>query len=191
MTIIPRYRPFALVALLVSTLYVSGWLESIERDLLDLRARLPKRPASGELVLVAIDPASLQALNSWPWPRRYHAQALERLLAAGARRIAFDIDFSSSSTPEDDRALADGAGAGGPGSGGARRAPPMGPASSSSIPRPCPASSAMPARRRSTCARTREGLIRRVQHRHGVGRHGRADHAGLADRREASRRARC
>jgi hypothetical protein len=28
-TIIPRYRPFALVALLVSTLYVSGWLESI------------------------------------------------------------------------------------------------------------------------------------------------------------------
>ena len=106
MMTIPRYRPFALVALLVSTLYVSGWLESIERDLLDLRARLQKRPASGELVLVTIDPASLQALNSWPWPRRYHAQVLERLLAAGARRTAFDIDFSSSSTPEDDRALA-------------------------------------------------------------------------------------
>ena len=97
-TTIPRYRPFALVALLVSTLYVCGWLESIERDLLDLRARLQKRPASGELVLVTIDPASLQALNSWPWPRCYHAQVLERLLAAGARRIAFDIDFSSSST---------------------------------------------------------------------------------------------
>ena len=42
MTIL-RYRPFALVALLVSTLYVSGWLESIERDLLDLRARSAKR----------------------------------------------------------------------------------------------------------------------------------------------------
>jgi diguanylate cyclase (GGDEF)-like protein/PAS domain S-box-containing protein len=106
MTIL-RYRPFALVALLVSTLYLSGWLESIERDLVDLRARLQARSASGELLIVAIDPASLRALNSWPWPRRYHAGVLKRLLAAGARRIAFDIDFSSSSTPEDDRAFAD------------------------------------------------------------------------------------
>jgi diguanylate cyclase (GGDEF)-like protein/PAS domain S-box-containing protein len=106
MTIL-RYRPFALVALLVSTLYLSGWLESIERDLVDLRARLQARSASGELLIVAIDPASLRALNSWPWPRRYHAGVLTRLLAAGARRIAFDIDFSSSSTAEDDRAFAD------------------------------------------------------------------------------------
>jgi diguanylate cyclase (GGDEF)-like protein/PAS domain S-box-containing protein len=105
--LIARYRPFTLVALLVSTLYAGGWFESIERGLVDLRARLQPRPASGELLVVAIDPASLQALNSWPWPRRYHAEVLRRLLAAGARRVAFDIDFSSSSTPADDRALAD------------------------------------------------------------------------------------
>ena len=101
-----RYRPFALVALLVSALYLSGWLELIELDLLDMRAGLQARAASGELLVVAIDPASLRALNGWPWPRRYHAEVLNRLLAAGARRVAFDIDFSSSSTPEDDAAFA-------------------------------------------------------------------------------------
>ena len=101
----PRHRPFLLVGLLVAALYLVGWLDKIERDLIDLRSHLHTRPASGELLVVAIDPASLHALKRWPWPRRYHADVLERLLAAGARRVAFDIDFSSPSTPEDDRAL--------------------------------------------------------------------------------------
>jgi diguanylate cyclase (GGDEF)-like protein/PAS domain S-box-containing protein len=104
---VPRHRPFLLVGLLVAALYLGGWFDKIERDLIDLRAHLHARPASGELVVVAIDPASLQALNRWPWPRRYHAEVLKRLLADGARRVAFDIDFSSPSTPEDDRALAE------------------------------------------------------------------------------------
>ncbi len=103
----PRHRPFLLVGLLVAGLYLAGWLDGLERDLTDLRARLHTRPASGELLVVAIDPASLQALQHWPWPRRYHAEVLRHLLAAGARRVAFDIDFSSSSTPGDDRALED------------------------------------------------------------------------------------
>jgi diguanylate cyclase (GGDEF)-like protein/PAS domain S-box-containing protein len=103
------FRPFVFVAVLIATVYQVGWLSFIERGLLDARARLWSRPASGELVVVAIDPASLHALRRWPWPwpRRYHAEVLKRLLAAGARRIAFDFDFSSSQTPEDDRALAD------------------------------------------------------------------------------------
>ena len=101
----PRHRPFLLLGLLVAALYLGGWLDPIERNLLDLRAHLHMRPASGQLVVVAIDPASLQALQRWPWPRRYHAEVLRRLLAAGARRVAFDIDFSSSSAPQDDQAL--------------------------------------------------------------------------------------
>ncbi len=101
----PRHRPFLLVGLLVAAMCLGGWFDKIERDLMDLRAHLHARPASGELLVVAIDPASLQALKRWPWPRRYHAEVLRRLLAAGARRVAFDLDFSSSSGPEDDRAL--------------------------------------------------------------------------------------
>jgi CHASE2 domain-containing sensor protein len=64
--------------------------------------------------VVAIDPASLQALNRWPWPRRYHAEVLRRLLAAGARRVACDLDFSSSLGAEDDRALEEVLAAAGP-----------------------------------------------------------------------------
>ena len=40
-------------------------------------------------------------------PRRYHAEAIERLLAAGAARIAYDVDFSTPSQPGDDRMLAE------------------------------------------------------------------------------------
>jgi PAS domain S-box-containing protein len=100
-------RPFVFVAILIATVYLVGWFGFIERSLFDARAHLWSRPASGELVIVAIDPASLHALSGqpWPWPRRYHAEVLERLLAAGALRIAFDFDFSSSQTPEDDQAL--------------------------------------------------------------------------------------
>ena len=103
------YRPFAFVAALIATVYLVGWLSYVDRTLVDARAHFWSRAASGDLVVVAIDPASLHALRGWPWPwpRRYHAEVLKRLLAAGADRIAFDFDFSSSQTPQDDRALAE------------------------------------------------------------------------------------
>jgi diguanylate cyclase (GGDEF)-like protein/PAS domain S-box-containing protein len=110
------YRPFVFVAALIATVYLVGWFSFVDRGLLDARTHLWSRPASGELVLVVIDPASLQALRGWPWPwpRRYHAAILKRLVEAGARRIAFDFDFSSAQTLEDDRALADALAVAGP-----------------------------------------------------------------------------
>ncbi|HEX5080377.1 MAG TPA: EAL domain-containing protein [Geminicoccaceae bacterium] len=101
-----HHRPFALLGALVALVYLAGWFDPLERTLSDLRAGLVERPASGDLVIVAIDPASLQALERWPWPRRYHAEAIRRLLAAGAARIAYDVDLSAASQPQDDRALA-------------------------------------------------------------------------------------
>lgn len=62
--------------------------------------------ASGDIVIVAIDDRSLAKLKRWPWPRRYHAAIADELARLGARRIFFDIDFSSSSEPKEDRALA-------------------------------------------------------------------------------------
>jgi diguanylate cyclase (GGDEF)-like protein/PAS domain S-box-containing protein len=110
-----HYRPFALLGALVAVAYLAGWFDPIERTLSDLRAGLVERPASGDLLLVAIDPVSLQALERWPWPRRYHAEAIERLLAAGAARIAYDADFSAPSQPGDDQALAEALAHAGPG----------------------------------------------------------------------------
>jgi diguanylate cyclase (GGDEF)-like protein/PAS domain S-box-containing protein len=92
---------------LVALLYLAGSLAPLERQLADLRFELTGRDASGDLVVIGIDPDSLRQLDSWPWPRRYHAAVIEKLVEAGAEQIALDIDLSSRSAPEDDAALRD------------------------------------------------------------------------------------
>lgn len=67
--------------------------------------------AAGEsqlpIVIVGIDDYSVAELNArWPWPRQFHAQLIDKLHAAGAAVIAFDVVFDSPTAPEDDRALA-------------------------------------------------------------------------------------
>ncbi len=60
------------------------------------------------LILVAIDDRSLQALGQWPWPRATHARLLDRLTEAGARAVALDLVFSEAdlATPANDTQLA-------------------------------------------------------------------------------------
>jgi CHASE2 domain-containing sensor protein len=109
-----RSLDFAALGAVVAVLYLSGSLSFVERYLLDARASLGSRPATGDVVIVAIDPESLRWLEVWPWPRRYYAVVIEALLAAGAERIALDLDLSSSSRPSDDQRLADALAAAGP-----------------------------------------------------------------------------
>jgi EAL domain-containing protein (putative c-di-GMP-specific phosphodiesterase class I)/CHASE2 domain-containing sensor protein/GGDEF domain-containing protein len=70
------------------------------------RAALRHQAASGEIVLVEIDAASLARLHSWPWPRTLYARALERLVAAHVRSVGFDVDFSAPSDAIADQAFA-------------------------------------------------------------------------------------
>jgi CHASE2 domain-containing sensor protein len=64
-------------------------------------------------VVVAIDDATFDAFrdagreSQWPFPRRYHARVIKRLKDAGAKVIAFDVQFTAPSNPEDDGALLD------------------------------------------------------------------------------------
>lgn len=58
--------------------------------------------ASGDIVLVKIDNDSLRQVGRWPWPRRYHAQLVERLTNAGAKRIFFDLQLYGQTNPVDD-----------------------------------------------------------------------------------------
>jgi EAL domain-containing protein (putative c-di-GMP-specific phosphodiesterase class I)/CHASE2 domain-containing sensor protein len=71
------------------------------------RNALRQHPASGEIVVVAVDDRTLAELEQWPWPRRVHGELATRLDRMGARKIAFDIDFSSRSTPAEDQRFAD------------------------------------------------------------------------------------
>ncbi len=81
----------------------SGWHGTLRNVLADLRFGWETRQASGDIVVVAIDARSIEAIGVWPWPRRLHADLLRRLEAAGARDIVFDVDFSSPSDPVSDR----------------------------------------------------------------------------------------
>jgi EAL domain-containing protein (putative c-di-GMP-specific phosphodiesterase class I)/CHASE2 domain-containing sensor protein len=80
--------------------------EGPDRLLRLARDEIRAHPASGQVHIVEIDARSLQAIDRWPWPRRHHAALIDRLRAADARLIAFDVDFSASSNPVDDAALA-------------------------------------------------------------------------------------
>jgi diguanylate cyclase (GGDEF)-like protein/PAS domain S-box-containing protein len=100
-----RLLPSAAVFGLITVLYLAGGLQAVERGLIDARFSLTTRAAESDLVLVTIDPRSLETLNVWPWPRGYHATVVENLLDAGARKVAFDIDFSSRSIADEDLEL--------------------------------------------------------------------------------------
>jgi len=94
-----------LAAVVVTLVYAMGGLSWFENGLGDGRFSLLDRPASGGVIVVAIDPGSIERLGAWPWPRGHHARVIDTLLAAGAARVAMDIDFSSPSEPAADAAL--------------------------------------------------------------------------------------
>ena len=66
----------------------------------------PRHPASGNLHIVEIDARSISAIDRWPWPRSNYAHLIDQLRRAGVASIAFDVDFSSRSSPREDAAMA-------------------------------------------------------------------------------------
>lgn len=96
----------ALIALVVVAIGTAGGFVALDRLLVQARAGLADRAPSGDVVVVAIDAASLDELDVWPWPRRYHAALLDRLADAGVARVAYDVEFNALSQPTDDAALA-------------------------------------------------------------------------------------
>ena len=63
------------------------------------------------MVLVDIDAATFNYFRDrnlpaqWPFPRRDHARVIEQLHRAGAKVIAFDVQFTEPTDPADDNAL--------------------------------------------------------------------------------------
>jgi EAL domain-containing protein (putative c-di-GMP-specific phosphodiesterase class I)/CHASE2 domain-containing sensor protein len=84
---------------------VSGTGESVDALLQQQRWKLRSHAASGQLYIVEIDARSIAAIARWPWPRGTHARLIDNLHRAGATTIAFDVDFSARSRPDEDAAL--------------------------------------------------------------------------------------
>jgi EAL domain-containing protein (putative c-di-GMP-specific phosphodiesterase class I)/GGDEF domain-containing protein len=97
---------FSMAAALGFLVLASGLGSTLDQGLRSFRDEVRSRPASGEVHIVEIDSRSLNQIHKWPVPRRVHAAAIDRLAQAGARVIAFDVDFSSQSNPVDDAMLA-------------------------------------------------------------------------------------
>ena len=71
-------------------------------------------PADAGIVIVGIDNTSLSVLPRFPFSRSLHARLIERLHAAGARLIVYDISFDRPTSPRADEALFDAAANGAP-----------------------------------------------------------------------------
>src|SRR5690349_4336255 len=83
-----------------------GWGVGLDQGVRQLGWSLRSQPASGALHIVEIDARSIATIDHWPWPRGQYARVVDRLRAAGAASITFDVDFSSPATATQDAAFA-------------------------------------------------------------------------------------
>ncbi len=90
------------IVLLVLLCSISGAFEPLDNALKSFRFGVATRPATGNIVFVAIDPKSLASVGVWPWPRHVHAELIDKLLDLDVSDIVFDVDFSAASNERDD-----------------------------------------------------------------------------------------
>ena len=97
----------ALLAAAALAIAFSGWAWRLDRLVYDLGLTLWQRPPPADIVIVAIDDASVQAIGRWPWRRAVHATLLERIAAARPKAVALDLVLSEADAdPAEDRLLA-------------------------------------------------------------------------------------
>ena len=106
-----RIRLLVVVAVAVAALslgvYAADVAKRAELATVDLRFDVRgEREAPAGLAIVAIDDVTFSRLRTqWPFPRRLHARVIDRLRRAGARVIAYDVQFTEPTTARDDNAL--------------------------------------------------------------------------------------
>ena len=92
------------LALLIA---LGGWGWRLERLIYDSALGLWTQPPPSDIVIVAIDDASIAAIGRWPWSRAVHSTLLETLAAARPRAIGLDLVLSEpDADPRQDQLLA-------------------------------------------------------------------------------------
>lgn len=108
----PTFEWFAVTVMcmvIVVLAALEGWLWRIDQSIYDSTLSAFMRPPSSDVVIIAIDDASLASLGRWPWSRRTHAALVDRAREAGARAMMMDLilDTPSRDDPEADQLLAE------------------------------------------------------------------------------------
>lgn len=94
-------------SLLLAVLVTSHATIRIDNAIYDLGMKLHHRTARQDIVIVAIDPASLARVKQWPWPRRTIAGLIGDIAADHPAALACYFLFMFPSSPADDQAIHD------------------------------------------------------------------------------------
>jgi adenylate cyclase len=90
--------------------YETGLLRWLELQSIDARFGIRgSEPPPRDVAVVAIDARTFseRPRDQWPYGRRLHGRAITKLKEAGAKAIAYDIQFTEPTNPEDDGLLYD------------------------------------------------------------------------------------
>ncbi|MDE1467778.1 CHASE2 and HATPase_c domain-containing protein [Aurantiacibacter sp. D1-12] len=77
----------------------------VDARLLDRAASTARADVSDDILIVAIDDASLAELGPWPWPRSTHARLLDAIAEMDSGVVLYDVLFLEPTQPEEDAAL--------------------------------------------------------------------------------------
>ena len=91
------------IGIIASLAFGYGILSSWSSRLLD-RVFLAHKP-NPQIVIVAIDDASITQIGRWPWNRSVHAKLIDALQSAQVKAIGYDVNFPEPSDTENDQAL--------------------------------------------------------------------------------------
>jgi CHASE2 domain-containing sensor protein len=108
----PSLRALALVALIAAGSALGAQqtnvIDGLEHDSLRARFSIRDAPRHRDVVVVGIDDATFSELRvQWPFKRSLHGHVIERLHAAGALAIVYDVQFTEPTKPSEDGALYD------------------------------------------------------------------------------------
>ncbi len=95
----PEFIIAIVVFLTIGLVSRIGWLDVLELNAYDLLLRVkPDTVERDDIVIAAIDDASIGAVGTFPWPRDVLADAIIRMRELGAEQVSFDIEYLSAST---------------------------------------------------------------------------------------------
>lgn len=85
-----------------------NWTWRLDQAVYDAAQSTWQRPTSPDIVIVAIDDASIQAIGRWPWKRAIHASVLQQIQSAQPRSVLMDLLLSEpDADPVQDAVLAE------------------------------------------------------------------------------------